>query len=222
MDLRTVCFVYILYSHCLSSGGHWHLWKVYGGQFPLCVPCSHCVFWFPVGASSQPALFLGTLGCWPCFECPGADSQPMGCSREWNVWPEALQTTKKMFQINLAFPFPVKWREALQGDLDKLEGSTITKPVKFNKGKCWTLHLGWGNPGCTERLGNEILESSSVQRDLGIMVDGKLDTSQPSPGSWGGHPCPGCTRPNTASLCHSALHWGELTSSAGGSLSTTI
>ena len=49
--------------------------------------------------------------------------------------------------------------------------------MKFNKCKCQILHLGHSNPGCTDRLGNERLESSSAERDLGALVDGKLNVS---------------------------------------------
>lgn len=52
------------------------------------------------------------------------------------------------------------------------------QPCKFNKDKCWVLHLAWGNPGCVHRMGNERLESSPVERDLGAMVDGKLNMIQ--------------------------------------------
>ncbi|KAJ7428255.1 RNA-directed DNA polymerase from mobile element jockey-like protein [Pitangus sulphuratus] len=63
-------------------------------------------------------------------------------------------------------------REALQGYLDKLEGWAITNYMKLNKDKCQILHLGWGNPGCTDRLGNETLKSSAAERDL---IHGKLN-----------------------------------------------
>ncbi|KAJ7408548.1 neurabin-1 isoform X2 [Willisornis vidua] len=42
--------------------------------------------------------------------------------------------------------------------------------MKYCKGKCWILHLG-----CTGRLGNERLESSATERDLGVLVSSKLN-----------------------------------------------
>ena len=69
-------------------------------------------------------------------------------------------------------------REALQRDLDRLESWAITNRMTFKKSKCWILHLGWGNPGYTYKSGDERLESSPMERDLGVWVDGELNRSQ--------------------------------------------
>jgi len=64
---------------------------------------------------------------------------------------------------------------AIQQDLDRLESWAERNVKNFSNSKCRVLHLGRNN---SNRLGDDLLQSSSMERDLGVLVDDKLTMSQ--------------------------------------------
>ncbi|GAB0184768.1 cAMP-dependent protein kinase inhibitor alpha [Grus japonensis] len=66
----------------------------------------------------------------------------------------------------------------IQTDLDRFERWACENRVKIIKAKCKALQVSQCNPKHNYRLGREWIQSSPEEKDLGVLVDEKLNMSQ--------------------------------------------
>ncbi|KAF4798222.1 hypothetical protein TURU_068342 [Turdus rufiventris] len=103
-----------------------------------------------------------------------------------------LKEFKVKFADNTKLGGAAEGRGALQRDLEKSEKWAITNSREINKDKGCVLQLGWAALDVQAEWGMRGWEAA-VGQDLGVLVDGKLNTSQQCPGSQEpslGHPNP--------------------------------
>uniref|UniRef100_A0A803TCK4 Reverse transcriptase domain-containing protein n=1 Tax=Anolis carolinensis TaxID=28377 RepID=A0A803TCK4_ANOCA len=70
-------------------------------------------------------------------------------------------------------------RSRIQNDLNRLERWAETNKMKFNRDRCKILHFGRKNGMQRYKMGDDAwLDSSTCEKDLGVLVDNKLNMSQ--------------------------------------------
>ncbi|PKU45825.1 rna-directed dna polymerase from mobile element jockey-like [Limosa lapponica baueri] len=98
-----------------------------------------------------------------------------------NTFISGIENTLTKFADNSKLGGEVDMSEGLailQRNLDRLEEWTIKNCMEFNKDKYKVLHIGQHNQRVQFRLGSVWLGSSLAEKDLGVLVDNKLDMIQ--------------------------------------------
>ena len=70
--------------------------------------------------------------------------------------------------------------EKIQENLEKLQNWSDTWLLRFNAGKCKTMHIGSGNPHCDYHMGETTLDGTGEEKDLGIYITSDFKSSTQS------------------------------------------
>ena len=94
-----------------------------------------------------------------------------------NDLPDTVHSGVKMFADDTklySHVSPPAGGVQLQADLDALNRWSNTWLMPFNLSKCKVLHLGRANPGLEYTMSGAMLDSTPLEKDLGVLVDADL------------------------------------------------
>ncbi|CAM5162260.1 unnamed protein product [Natator depressus] len=133
---------------------------------------------------SQRVIISGSQACWKGIMSgvpQGSVLGPVLFNIFINYLDNGLESTLIKFADDTKLggvASALKDRITIQNDLDKLEKWCEVNRMKFSKDKCKVLHLGRNNQLHRYKMRNDCVGRSSVEKDLGVIVDHKLNMSQ--------------------------------------------
>ena len=86
-----------------------------------------------------------------------------------NDLDSGIKCTLKKFCDDTKLSDAVDTKE--EREVQRLEEWAHKNQMRFNKIKHRALHLGWSFSSYTYRLGEELIENSSAEKSLGVLVD---------------------------------------------------